>query len=148
MNFVLNLMNCGCKALFVKADLSKPEDCQAVVKQHAVKFNDRCDGLVHCAAMTQRGTWKSPEEAESDCDQFGGTDCETFDQIYALNVRAPFLLMQGVASLMRTNGNGGSIVTIGSVHAHGGMPKLVAYESTLNGNYHFSIEYQRFHVRC
>jgi hypothetical protein len=40
-------------------------------------------------------------QAESDGDKFGGTDSELFDQIYALNVRAPFLLMQGVASMMR-----------------------------------------------
>jgi NAD(P)-dependent dehydrogenase (short-subunit alcohol dehydrogenase family) len=40
-------------------------------------------------------------KAESDGDKFGGTDSELFDQIYALNVRAPFLLMQGVASMMR-----------------------------------------------
>jgi len=89
-----------------------------------------CDGLVHCAATTTRGTWKSVDEASADRDDFGGTDVELFDRVYALNVRAPFLLMQGVSKLMRQSGRGGSVVNIGSVHSAGGSPKLVAYATS------------------
>lgn len=50
-----------------------------------------------------------------------------FDAIFALNARAPFLLMQGCCALMEAAGTRGSVVNIGSVHAHGGMEKLAAY---------------------
>lgn len=50
--------------------------------------------------------------------------------MYGLNVRAPFLLMQAAVRLMEREGSGGSIVNIGSVHCHGGMPKLVAYATS------------------
>ena len=48
----------------------------------------------------------------------------------ALNVRAPFLLMQGASRLMERDGRGGSVVNIGSVHCYGGMPKLAAYATS------------------
>ena len=119
----------GCRALFLKADLLSSDDCVRVVEEHERMFGV-CDGLVHCAATTTRGTWKSVDEASADRDDFGGTDVELFDRVYALNVRAPFLLMQGVSKLMRQSGRGGSVVNIGSVHSAGGSPKLVAYATS------------------
>lgn len=106
----------GCKAEYVRADLSNASDCAAVVARHDAVFG-KCDGLINCAAMTSRGTWED-------------TTPELFDRVYALNVRAPFLLMQATVRLMEREGSGGSIVNIGSVHCHGGMPKLVAYASS------------------
>lgn len=103
----------GFDVIFVHEDLSSAEAPGRVLAAHAARFG-RCDGLVNCAASTARGTWDE-------------TTAEMFDQIFALNVRAPFLLMQGACRLMEQNGTRGSIVNIGSVHAHGGMPKLAAY---------------------
>ena len=45
----------------------------------------------------------------------------------AINVRAPFFVLQGAAELMRREGVRGSIVNIGSVCAHGGPTRLLAY---------------------
>lgn len=106
----------GCRAVYVRADLSDAADCAAVVDAHDKAFG-RCDGLVNCAAATTRGNWDD-------------TTPELFDRIYALNVRAPFLLAQAAVKLMEREGSGGSIVNIGSVHCHGGMPKLVAYATS------------------
>ena len=106
-----------CRTLVVQADLSKPDDCARVVAAHDAEFRG-VHGLVNCAASTARGYWDD-------------TSAEFFDNMLALNVRAPFLLMQAVGRLMERDGHGcGSIVNIGSVHAHGGSPKLVAYAAS------------------
>ena len=102
----------GCKALFVSVDLSDATDCARVVAAHDAAFG-RIDGLINCAATTQRGHWED-------------TSIEMWDYVMRLNVRAPFMLMQAAARLMERDGVPGAIVNIGSVHAHGGSPKLVA----------------------
>jgi NAD(P)-dependent dehydrogenase (short-subunit alcohol dehydrogenase family) len=42
---------------------------------------------------------------------------EQWDQIKAVNLRAPFLCAQQAARLMRDAGTGGKIINISSVHA-------------------------------
>ena len=51
-----------------------------------------------------------------------------------INVRAPFFLIQAAAKLMRSTGNDGSIVSIGSIAAYAGMPMLTAYCTSKGGN--------------
>jgi NAD(P)-dependent dehydrogenase (short-subunit alcohol dehydrogenase family) len=51
---------------------------------------------------------------------------ERWDTIMAVNVRAPFILMQTAIPSMRARG-GGSIINIGSILAYVGEPKLGAY---------------------
>ena len=45
----------------------------------------------------------------------------------AVNVRAPFFVLQGAAEIMRREGVAGSVVNIGSVCGHGGQPFILAY---------------------
>ena len=45
----------------------------------------------------------------------------------AVNVRAPFLLTQGVARIARRNGTPASVVNIGSVAGYGGAPFITPY---------------------
>src|SRR5690242_9107205 len=71
----------GCRISFVAADLTRVEDCQKVIDTARREFN-RIDYLVNCAATSERGTILDTSE-------------ELFDRIVALNVRAPFFLMQG-----------------------------------------------------
>src|ERR1044071_7192979 len=47
-----------------------------------------------------------------------------------LNVRAPFVLTQEAARVMRRGGRGGSIVNILSMSANGGQPFLCAYSTS------------------
>jgi NAD(P)-dependent dehydrogenase (short-subunit alcohol dehydrogenase family) len=102
--------------VFVKADLGKVEDCRSVVAEADRHFG-RVDILVNVAAVTDRGT-------------IIDTSPDLFDQVFAVNVRAPFFLMQDVIKLMRRDGNAGAIVNISSMSAHAGQPFIVAYSAS------------------
>ncbi len=103
----------GCRTEFVPADLMRVEDCRRVI-EHTWRTFDRIDYLVNSAATSERGTIldSSPE---------------LFDRIVALNVRAPFFLMQGALKLMLERKICGSIVNILSMSSHGGQPFLTPY---------------------
>ena len=103
----------GCRSIFVEAELADIEACRGIVRRCDEEFG-RVDGLVNSAACTERGTLED-------------TSPEHWDKIMAINVRAPFLLMQESVRLMKRAGNGGSIINILSVSAHGGQPKLTPY---------------------
>ncbi len=106
----------GAQALFVRADLSVVEDCRNIVSQCDERFG-RVDGLVNAAADTNRATL---DEAT----------VEFWDHQFAVNVRAPFLLTQETARVMRREKIAGSIVNILSVAAYCGMANLTPYSST------------------
>jgi NAD(P)-dependent dehydrogenase (short-subunit alcohol dehydrogenase family) len=55
------------------------------------------------------------------------TDPALFDRMFAVNVRAPFFLMQETILVMRREGIEGSIVNIGSMSALAGQPFIAAY---------------------
>lgn len=103
----------GARALFVPADLSRPEDCFAVIDQAAEAFG-KIDSLINCCGSTKRGTLES-------------TTPELWDYLFAVNVRAPFLLIQRAAPIMRAGKRGGTIANIGSIAAYGGQPYITAY---------------------
>jgi NAD(P)-dependent dehydrogenase (short-subunit alcohol dehydrogenase family) len=74
----------------------------------------RVDTLVNAAAITDRGTILD-------------TSPELFDRMFAVNVRAPFFLMQDTVAIMKREGIAGTIVNIGSMSAMAGQPFLAAY---------------------
>jgi NAD(P)-dependent dehydrogenase (short-subunit alcohol dehydrogenase family) len=106
----------GSDAVFVQADLADPESCAGVVRACDERFG-RLDGLVNAAGLSTRGT-------------LDDTTVELWDRLFAVNVRAPFLLMQQGARLMRSSGAGGSVVNIVTMASHGGEPVLMAYASS------------------
>ena len=110
------LAELGSEAVFVAADLADEDDCRAIVRACEERFG-RLDGLVNSAGLTSRGT-------------LDDTTVELWDRIFAVNVRAPFLLMQEAARLMRRGGDGGSIVNIITMASHGGEPVLTAYAAS------------------
>ncbi len=121
----------GCKTEFVPADLAKVEDCRNVVAKADRAFG-RVDVLVNVAGMTDRGTiWD--------------TSPELFDQMFAVNVRGPFFLMQESLKIMRREKIRGSVVNILSMSAHGGQSFISAYcgskgaLATLTKNIAFSV---------
>jgi len=99
--------------LYVPADLSRVEDCRKVIASADERFS-RVDILVNAAALTDRGTILD-------------TEPELFDRIMAVNLRAPFFLMQEAIKLMRRDRVEGSIVNISSMSAMGGQPFISAY---------------------
>jgi len=127
----------GCNTVYVQSDLTDINDCKNIVDVATKSFNT-IDILVNSAGTTDRGTLID-------------TTPELFDKIFAVNVRAPFLLMSGVVKNMISNNISGSILNIISMSSHGGQPKLSAYSSskgalaTLTKNAAFS--YMRQNIR-
>src|SRR5207247_2701810 len=77
---------------------------------------------------------------------------ELGDRLFAVNARAPFLLMQGAARLMRRGSEGGSIVNIITMASHGGEPVLTGYSAskgalaTLTRNVGYQLQPDRIRV--
>jgi NAD(P)-dependent dehydrogenase (short-subunit alcohol dehydrogenase family) len=128
----------GAEALFVAGDLAREEDCRAIVAACAERFG-RLDGLVNAAGLSLRGT-------------LDDTSVALWDLLFAVNVRAPFVLIQEAARLMRRNGTGGSVVNIITMASHGGEPVLMAYSAskgalaTLTRNAGYSLQPDRIRV--
>jgi len=106
----------GCQAYFVPAELDRVEDCRRIIAAANEKFG-KLHILVNCAALTDRGTiWD--------------TSPELFDRMMAVNVRAPFFLMQDAIHIMQREGIAGSIINISSVSSYGSVPMLSAYAAS------------------
>jgi NAD(P)-dependent dehydrogenase (short-subunit alcohol dehydrogenase family) len=106
----------GAEALFVPAELADAGACAAIVAACDERFG-RLDGLVNAAGLSTRGT-------------LDDTSVELWDRLFAVNARAPFVLMQHGARLMRRGGRGGSVVNIITMASHGGEPVLTAYAAS------------------
>ena len=106
----------GTRALFIPADLADAEAPARVVAACDAAFG-RLDGLVNAAASTARGGLLDANAA-------------FIDAMFAINLRAPFLLMQAVAGLMRRERAEGAMVNIASVNAHCGAENLAVYSAS------------------
>lgn len=106
----------GTKAVFVAADLADIAAAQAVIDAADAAFG-RIDVLVNAAGLTDRGTILD-------------TSVERFDELFAVNVRAPFFQTQGAVKIMIREKIRGSIINIQSMSAHGGQPFLSAYSAS------------------
>ena len=130
----------GCRTVFVRADLAGVDDARAVVAAAERAFG-RVDALVNAAGITDRGT-------------IFDTSPELFDRMVAVNLRAPFFLMQEAAKLMRRERVEGAMVNILSMSAHGGQPFLTPYSmskgalATLTRNAAFSLMPWRIRVNA
>jgi NAD(P)-dependent dehydrogenase (short-subunit alcohol dehydrogenase family) len=106
----------GTRSLFVRAEMAALDQVRDVVPATDKAFG-RVDVLVNVAAITDRGSILD-------------TSPELFDRMLAVNVRAPFFLIQDAARIMRREGRGGTIVNILSTSSYGGQPFLAAYSSS------------------
>lgn len=128
----------GCPVHFIAADLGSVDDCRNVVAKADKQFGT-LDVLVNAAAITDRGTILD-------------TSPELFDNMFAVNVRGPFFLMQEAAKIMIRDGRNGSIVNIGSISALTGQPFISAYctskgaLATLTRNTAFALLKNRIRV--
>ncbi|WP_457094081.1 SDR family oxidoreductase [Microvirga sp. P5_D2] len=130
----------GCRTEFVQADLENVDDARKVTAKADSAFG-RVDVLVNAAGITDRGT-------------IFDTTPELFDRMFAVNVRAPFFLMQEAAKIMRREKTEGTMVNILSMSAHGGQPFISAYcgskgaLATLSKNAAFSLMPWRIRVNA
>lgn len=109
----------GCDAVFVRADLAEPSDCNRLVAQSLDRFG-KIDILVNAAGLTTRGT-------------IYDTPLDVWNTLMDVNLRAPFLLMQDCVNHMRSTRIEGSIVNVISTSAYGGQPFLTPYAASKGG---------------
>ena len=128
----------ACQVHFVQADLANVEDCRRIVAAADRHFGT-VHVLVNAAGVSDRGTiWD--------------TTPELWDWIMAVNVRAPFLLIQESIKIMRREDVAGSIVNIGSVSAYGSVPFLTPYATskgalmTLTKNVAYAVMRDRIRI--
>lgn len=128
----------GCRTFFVQADLAMP-DAASRIMDAADRAFGWVDILVNAAGDTSRGTILD-------------TTQETFDRLFAVNVRAPFFLIQKAVEIMRRESTGGSILNIISMSGHGGQSFITPYcaskgaLATLTKNVAFSLLPDRIRV--
>ena len=79
----------------------------------------RLDILVNNAGIFPRGNVES-------------TSVALWDEVFSVNLRAPFILCQEALKHMK-DGAGGCIINIGSVNAHFGLKNLLAYSASKAG---------------
>lgn len=103
----------GCEATCLALDLADVGVLKEKVAAAVAELGD-VHILVNAAGATTRGGLHD-------------TTPEIFDQLFAVNVRAPFFMMQSVAPAMP---KGAVIVNVTSMLAYGGPPFLLAYSSS------------------
>jgi NAD(P)-dependent dehydrogenase (short-subunit alcohol dehydrogenase family) len=95
------------------ADVSAPAAIAAAAK---ARFG-RIDGLVNAAGLTTRGSFITGTAA-------------IWNELFSVNARASFFLMQEAIKDMLARNAPGSIVNILSMNAHCGRPELAIYAGT------------------
>ena len=105
----------GGRAVTVKGDLSRVQECERVVNEAADALGG-LDTLVNNAGVTKALP-------------FLDTDEETYDSVFDLNIKGYFFLARRAVPFMLERG-GGSIVNVTSVHGFAGFPGHTAYAAT------------------
>jgi NAD(P)-dependent dehydrogenase (short-subunit alcohol dehydrogenase family) len=108
----------GREAEYFDGDLRDEEVCRGLIRFAVERFGG-LDILVNNAGDVGRGDVEHIPVAR-------------WDQVMAVNLRAPFILLQASIAPMRARG-GGSIINIGSILAYVGEPKLGAYSVSKGG---------------
>jgi NAD(P)-dependent dehydrogenase (short-subunit alcohol dehydrogenase family) len=116
---VAALAEAGSKALFVQADVAGTGQAQACVAATVSAFG-RVDSLVNAAGLTARGTLLD-------------TTPDLFDAHIAVNLKAPFFLMQAVVADLVARHAPGTIVNIISASEHAGQAYLAPYVAAKAG---------------
>jgi NAD(P)-dependent dehydrogenase (short-subunit alcohol dehydrogenase family) len=112
---VVSMKAAGIDAHAHVADLSDPENCKSAIETAHRQFG-QIDVLCNCAGSTSRGGILD-------------TSPELFDQLFNVNVRAPFFMIQHAAKHMIKRKTG-VIINISSMLAYGGPPFLLTYSAT------------------
>lgn len=117
--FEAEMQAAGTPVQFIQCDVSHVAQAQssvaAVIEQHG-----RIDCLVNSAGLTTRGSLL-------------GTTPQLFDQHIAVNLRAPFFLMQAAVADMTSRQAPGTIVNVISTSELGGQPYLAPYVAAKAG---------------
>src|SRR5271156_1504616 len=104
----------GGKAEKVSADLRKPDGAHTLAKQVRAIVGDRLDILIANAGISKSATIEE-------------TTVEDFDNLFAVNVRAPYFLVQ---QLLPALCKGSSIIFTSSLAARASVGTVYAYAAT------------------
>lgn len=113
---VAELEALGSAGHFIAADLGEANAHEAIIKETLARFGS-IDALANAAGATDRGS-------------VAGASAELWENLFAVNSRAPFFLMQAVINHLRGRKAPGAIVNILSINIHGGTPELAVYVAT------------------
>ena len=108
------IRNAGGRAEVVASDLAAPDGAHNLAKQVRGIVGDRLDILVANAGVAKSANIED-------------TTVEDFDRLFAVNVRAPFFLVQQTLPIL---GKGSSIVFVSSLAAHAVVGTIAAYAAT------------------
>jgi len=127
----------GSRAVFIRCDLHKVEDCQGLIEGAVAKYG-RIDGLVNYAGILPASLITETEES-------------MYDDVLDTNTKAPFFLCKYAVRAMLKSG-GGSIVNVGSMHGYGGEIDRAAYAvskgALLTLTKHIARNYAKDHIRA
>lgn len=109
----------GAATLAVRADVSDPDDCAALLDACTDRFGG-CDILLNNAGIIVSGSILD-------------ATVEDFDRVLAVNLRGSFLLGRLVARHMVERGTKGSIINMSSTNAVVTIPEQLAYAASKGG---------------
>ncbi len=112
---VESIQAAGSQALLVTGELQDESHCRSIIRSALSHFG-RVDILVNNAGVSHRGTIED-------------TSTELWDEIFAVNIRAPFLLCQEAVRHMKER-RSGCIINIGSGNAYCGLKRLLPYSAS------------------
>jgi 3-oxoacyl-[acyl-carrier protein] reductase len=111
---VAEIRAAGGHAEMLAADLAAPDGAHRLAEKVRSLVGERLDILVANAGISVGATIED-------------TSVEDFDRMFAVNVRAPFFLVQQLLPIL---GEGSSIVFVSSLAAHASVGALSAYSAT------------------
>lgn len=115
---VKEIESSGSEALLVVGDLKQETHCRDLIRRAMGRFG-QLDILVNNAGIVTRGSLET-------------TSVALWDEMFATDLRAPFILCQEAAIFMKPRSSG-CIINIGSVLAYIGFPSILAYSVAKGG---------------
>src|SRR6201987_5337268 len=113
---IAEIRTAGGKADFIASDLRDAASARAVARKAVELGNGHIDILINNAGVFPFGPTHETSE-------------ESFDDVYALNVKAPYFLVAELAPLMAQRGKG-AIVNVSTMVADYGVPGMSLYGSS------------------
>jgi len=111
---VAEIRKTGARADAIQVDLSAADGAHNLASKVRSIVGARLDILVANAGVAKSATIED-------------TTVEDFDRLFAVNVRAPFFLVQQLLPIL---GSGSSVVLVSSLAAHAAVGTLAAYSAT------------------
>src|SRR5262245_61636731 len=125
------------QAVFIEADLSRSEDITRAIDMTVARFGG-LDILVNNAGIMFEKTVDEMSELD-------------WDQMMAINLKAPFILTKRAMPVLRERG-GGSIINIGSIEGIASNPGHPAYSASKAGIHGLTaalaVDHGRDGIRC